>query len=294
MARTRIEQTVVGVLESLNGEQGKPIGTGFLIATDRVVTAYHVVQDALGLDKNKTANSLQPIWLTFPQASGSRRRAFLIPERSGFEEDIATLYVKNIPLAAKIMPLSGSYDAGHPFVSMGYRAPAGAAFGYISGMEIRADNLPPRIILTSDQISYGMSGAPVVDLASHRAVGMVLSVWNSKSNQLRRDVTTNFALSAARIHYWNSDVATPVEFNIPPELLLPLIAAIELSKPVSKIWQECKKVYKDIHDHWKHKYGENVEERFDEDALDFDTMDTDAHDDFFMDADDDDPFDDSF
>jgi hypothetical protein len=249
--KNRLSYMVVGIMKSAEGQQGPIIGTGFILEADVIVTAYHVLQDSLFLNRDEIISPLALVWVLFPKLN-VKRRAYINLDRSSLDDDIATLIVQDMPV--KVSPAQIGFSLqmmGRPFVSMGYRVPAGSAFGILLGDELRDDGLFPRLLLSSDQINHGMSGAPVVDLASGLVVGMIISIWQPKEGQTRRDEKTSFAVSSQRIHDLNPNLSMKAIRNIPIDPLLPILTLIEAGVLAPKIWEQCRKLiasFKDPND----------------------------------------------
>ena len=96
-------------------------------------------------------------------------------EYSNLDFDIATLKLSNKiyePLNVAVFG-SSKKSSGNRFISSGYRE-VGGAVGIIAPPKLEPSHLPYRqLILRSDQIDRGMSGAPVLDLEADKIVGMV-------------------------------------------------------------------------------------------------------------------------
>ena len=85
-----------------------------------------------------------------------------------------------------------AYLQEHNFKSLGFRNPSGVKFvglpanGIIQGktrIELKDGTFsPPVIVLKSDQIDEGMSGAPVLDVDANRVIGIISDHYKLLSN----------------------------------------------------------------------------------------------------------------
>lgn len=186
----KIESFVVAILDTITR---KPVGTGFIVGEEYVLTAYHVITDAIKAEGNEAKTI--PINLRFPLIN-IETNAFLVVEYSNLDFDIATLKLSNKiyePLNVAIFG-SSKRSSGNRFISSGYREVGGGAVGIIAPPELEPSHLPYRqLILRSDQIDRGMSGAPVLDLEADKIVGMVAATWYNNSIQ-GKDRETSFAI----------------------------------------------------------------------------------------------------
>lgn len=188
---------VVGIIAS---DEATPIGTGFLIdVSGMVITAYHVVRAAL--PSPQASDSQHPLVLKvrLPQISRTVD-AKLDLEQSLPESDIAVLRILEPQKDFGFAVLGPSTDtAGHRFVSVGYRPVGGGAVGTIAPHELEPKHGQfRRLVLQSDQIDRGMSGAPVLDQHNDRVVGMITAVWYA-SPQWAKDYATAYAVPSEAI-----------------------------------------------------------------------------------------------
>lgn len=191
----RVETFTVAILDNANRE---PVGTGFIVAEKLIVTAYHVLVGALRLPSGTVLSSETRVRVRFPFAHIEKDA--VVTEYTSIDADIAILRVAELPGSHGIAVLGSSTDcAGDRFVSVGYRAISGGAVGTIAPPELEPTRAPyPRLVLRSDQIDKGMSGAPVLDLDQDRVVGMVVSTWYGESAS-GKDRETSFAAPAEAI-----------------------------------------------------------------------------------------------
>ncbi|MDP1624344.1 MAG: NB-ARC domain-containing protein [bacterium] len=187
----KLENFVVAILDNTTR---KPVGTGFIVGEEYVLTAYHVITDAIKLQEVEKAQT-KSLNLRFPSIN-LETNAFLVEEYSNSDYDVATLKLVNKisePLNIAVFG-SSKNSSGNRFVSSGYREVSGGAVGVIAPPELEPSRLPyPQLILRSDQIDRGMSGAPVLDLELDKIVGMVVATWYNDSAQ-GKDRETSFAI----------------------------------------------------------------------------------------------------
>lgn len=193
----RAEVIVVAVLDS----KGRtPIGTGIVAHWDGyIITAYHVLQAAFDLRSEDKIPEGSSVSLRFPNAD-VETNAIVVEEYSSIANDVATLAVKSLPATVEVAIFGASHDCvGDRFVSVGYRQAVGGAIGFIAPPQPEPVWRPFRyMVLNSDQVDRGMSGAPVLDLEQDRVVGMVSSTWYSDPSTMK-DQSTSFAIPAEAI-----------------------------------------------------------------------------------------------
>lgn len=191
----RVETFTVAILDNTTME---PVGTGFIVAENLIVTAYHVLLGALHLPSTRPLSPGTQVWVRFPVEHTDK--AGVVTEYSNIDADIAILQVDEIPCSCSIAILGPSTNCtGDRFVSTGYRAVSGGAIGTIAPPELEPTRAPyPRLVLRSDQIDRGMSGAPVLDLDQDRVVGMVVSTWYGEPGS-GKDRETSFAAPSEAI-----------------------------------------------------------------------------------------------
>lgn len=187
------------VVAIIGPDGATPIGTGFVVhASGVVVTAHHVV-DAAICRSNDSAHESYLVRIRLPLTS-TIVEAEILSERSVPESDISFLRILHPPANLKVAVLGPSGDsAGHSFVSSGYRPVAGGAVGTIAPSELIAKKGKfRRILLRTEQIDRGMSGAPVLDQGYDRVVGMVTATWYGTADSLK-DYATSFAVPSEAI-----------------------------------------------------------------------------------------------
>ena len=153
---------------------GKILGTGFLLTADgRVATCYHVVEHQ------------EEICIAFPGEEPSPARLIVTDS----VHDVAILQVKSdLPPEAKPSSLGPSSVAdGLLFYSRGYRPLGGLegipAEGKVLGTVSEVPGCPKvhhmPLVLQSQHVRGGMSGAPVYVPNLDRVVGMITAYWDS-------------------------------------------------------------------------------------------------------------------
>jgi hypothetical protein len=153
----------------------QPQGTGFVAADDLVVTCAHVVADGSG----------QPaahIEIGF-RAAGESRPAQVVPEywRAPEAEDIAVLrFAGGLPQGVQTARLGRSTDThDHPCETFGY--PEAGAINGLHGRgtvygPVTEDGGRTLLQVSSKEITPGFSGAPVLDVATRRVIGMATEI----------------------------------------------------------------------------------------------------------------------
>ena len=173
---------------------GKTLGTGFVIAADedgvQVLTCRHVIADA-----------------THPRAAfpgETSRPARLL--RQDPIHDIALLRLEGRlpPEAAPLRLGPSAAAAGAAFRTRGYR-PMGELEGIPAAGEVLGavgeapDAAYPPLVLRSQHVRGGMSGAPVFLPALGLAVGMLTAYWDAAARSGFADRDTAFATPAEAI-----------------------------------------------------------------------------------------------
>ncbi len=190
-----------GFIVRLTGPQGGPVGVGFLIAGNRVVTCAHVVNTALGLPSRTQTRPAGPVTLDFPLLPGHTRRqavvvSWLPPPREGVAgDDVACLQLSDAaPEQARPARLAANPpQPGTRLRVFGYpqgRREGGwvstSAQGPVGGGRIQLDSGVDAAL----RVQPGFSGGPVLDERG-RVVGMV-----SAASQQDRD---SYAISASQL-----------------------------------------------------------------------------------------------
>ena len=192
--------------------QDAPIGTGCVVTTSgAVVTCAHVARDA-GMDPT-TGGPCTPIFWPFQSKSTLR---ITYPQRSdrnlqespaeliralptGLNDGLILLFpTKKVHIPTRDLPSLGTAidSDGHLFESYGFRSlgrnKASPATGTIIGYGEEGPGQHPLVFLTSQNISGGMSGAPVHDKALGLLVGIIKSQWNAGAHTSDRDTAWAF------------------------------------------------------------------------------------------------------
>jgi len=172
MAPAEPANAVVRVL----GPGGATVGTGFLVSTANrlVATCAHVVEFA-------GAGPESEIEVVF-HATGDRASAYVVPEywRDSTGDDVAMLRLFAAPPDGVDSVTLGASHAtrDHPFRTFGFPQVKSldglAATGTITD---RNEAGRPRLQLSNaSEIAVGFSGAPLLDRAARRVVGMVVEI----------------------------------------------------------------------------------------------------------------------
>ena len=179
------------------------VGTGF-VAKEGIVTCAHVVRDA-GVDPQSTEGE---VGVYYPEREGRRsisRRARVKSCFPELDDDVVLLQLADGPsplgpeLAANIGQAKGSRL--HDFQSFGFRArdkflglyACGKILGNVPGPNDKKLHGEP-LMLCSQHIDRGMSGAPVLDIQSNLITGIIYLSWDSAGEACDRD--TSFAVDA--------------------------------------------------------------------------------------------------
>ena len=171
-----------------SGHPSRPLGAGFLITPNRVLTCAHVIADALDIPRNTQTRPDKPVWLDLPLLANSKPCRGDVTDwypindqaRHGELEDIAILTLTQQP-AADAEPVSkvavknfsnrtvlvpgfpAGYDDGH-WIS-------GQTKGVVGNGWVQLDNE-----LGRHGVTPGFSGAPVWDDREQAVIGMIVSV----------------------------------------------------------------------------------------------------------------------
>ena len=193
MQKQNLENFLVAILDATK----KIIGTGFFISQDGIIaTACHVIYAALQLPLS--TEETPENYLIYVQFSNDNttQLARILKEYCNKTYDVAFLKIDNIPKKL-ISPVFGDSlnSIGNIFVSSGYREPSGGAIGRIAPYELTQNPTYKRLILNSDQINKGMSGAPILDLDRNLVIGMIVSTWYG-DNRTGKDRCTAFAVTS--------------------------------------------------------------------------------------------------
>lgn len=197
---------IVRILDT-NGETA---GTGFVVTREGLIaTCAHVVDDA-GMGPGDTVS------LVF-HATGEEREATVNPEywTDSNAQDVAILELEGL-LPEGVEPLLlgsslGSED--HPFQTFGFpeQKPKEGTPGGGTFLQWATENGFDVLTLRSPEVARGFSGAPTLDVAKRRVVGMVVSI--AELDRSGRGGETGWAIPAETLE----DVCPPLRrIDIPP------------------------------------------------------------------------------
>lgn len=161
-----LRKSVVGILSKSSSH--KYAGTGFFVADGLILTCAHVVDDARILNDK----------VVFTMGEDEKwQYANVIFTSDPNKADIAILKPVDIPETPPALPLIGSRKSnGHEFDSFGYPR-EGNGQGLHGDGQIQSwvrDGLDrDRLQISSDKITHGFSGGPIIDKQLGGVVGMV-------------------------------------------------------------------------------------------------------------------------
>lgn len=171
----------------------RPVGAGFLIGPNRVLTCAHVIADALGIPRTTQTRPHAPVWLNLPLLADSEPCQGHVSAdtdwyplndqaRHGELEDIAVLTLTQQPAAdaepVAMALLSGADVRDRPVHLLGFPAGydeghwvSGRTKGVIGTGWVQLDNE-----LGRHGVTPGFSGAAVWDNLKQAVIGMIVSV----------------------------------------------------------------------------------------------------------------------
>jgi len=200
------QQSVSSFTVGICAAGGNIVGTGFVVSPDgKIITCAHVVREA-GVDPAIIGGAAIGVLLPFlADHHRQPRQATIAACFSGYDDDIVMLHLVGTPLTLDPQHVArlgtARYAAGHPFSSYGYRrlqAYQGLpAHGTIAGLADIPDNRTLQhkpVMLTSQNIDSGMSGAAVLDETRNLVIGVVAETWDAGRSHKDRD--TAFAVAA--------------------------------------------------------------------------------------------------
>ena len=173
------------------------VGTGF-VAREGIVTCAHVVRDA-GVDPR--ARDGRDVGIYYPEREGRssiKKRAKVAACFDQYDDDVVLLHLVDgsSPLGPELAAKFGSAKESddHEFRSFGYRRLQNyqglPAFGKIvgHGEKLRDKKFQGEpLMLSSQNIDKGMSGAPVLDTSSNLIIGIIYLAWDSAEGSHDRD-----------------------------------------------------------------------------------------------------------
>jgi WD40 repeat protein len=194
--------------------KGKPVGTGFVIGDDLIVSCAHVINQAIGkLDQGNQAGGRpnQPLQV---QCYKTGETVTCQVEGNGWRaadaEDVALLRASS---RLPVLPLDlGNYH--HPgetaFQSFGFPEPGALSGGgiIIGWANHRGQKL---LQLRSSEVTSGFSGAPVLDRAQGYVVGMIRSI--TEPDLYNRLNETTFAISTQTILQICTEAGIPLQIQ---------------------------------------------------------------------------------
>ncbi len=165
-----------------------PVGAGFLVDGNRILTCGHVITDALGVNQSSVMKLHIPIDfpLLLPGEKFFAHTVKIQEYKPGDAKDIAILEMDNdLPSGAKPLRFSGMQSQwNQTFRVMGF--PQGRKEGVWATGELRGKIADGRIQLedtknTGYPIAPGFSGSPVWNETSKSIVGMVVATDTDKN-----------------------------------------------------------------------------------------------------------------
>jgi hypothetical protein len=159
------------------GSTGRPVGVGFLVAADLVLTCAHVVTEALALPEDERPAGAATIDVDLPLI-GPDRLAATVEHWTGPEPDVAVLRLPSPPPGGHAIRLVDAPDVwGHLMRTFGF--PAGRDHGVWHVGRLRAQQAAGWVQAelaeaTGYRVSGGFSGGPVWDEELGGVVGMVV------------------------------------------------------------------------------------------------------------------------
>jgi len=156
---------------------GTTSGTGFLVSKDGLTTCSHVVQPEASQSRGDPRPEEVAVVL---QATGEKRLARVEEWPPYDAEDVAILRLEgDLPEEVRDLPLGSSAGTSdHPFQTFGFpdASPEEGIWG--DGHVLREVRIKGVRLLrvSSKEVTPGFSGAPILDAATRRVVGMVTAI----------------------------------------------------------------------------------------------------------------------
>lgn len=165
---------------------GRPVGTGFMVGPQLLVTCAHMLTGHDG-----------PITVVFAHLDAAARAVRVDPQwwRDPEGADIAFLRLDEPPpVNAQPLSLGGSPGVrGHRVKAFGFplNAPSAGHYGYgVAGDQIARDGGPLLQLTGCTEVTEGFSGGPVLDERTGLVIGMVSSV--ARPDRLDRGQATAY------------------------------------------------------------------------------------------------------
>jgi tetratricopeptide (TPR) repeat protein len=200
----RLQEVRKFVVQIRNSTTQAIVGTGFAV-DEGIVTCAHVVRDA-GVDPR--VQDGKEVIVYFPEREGRQSTSIRASIASCFphhDDDVVLLKLVDglSPLGPDQAGKIGAAEVSeeHDFLSFGYRRlgdyqgmPARGKIVYFcdkpAGKKLHCEPL----MLKSQDIDRGMSGAPVLDIQRNLIIGVIYAAWDSAGAAHGRD--TGFAVDA--------------------------------------------------------------------------------------------------
>lgn len=201
MAQQELDRCVIRILDP----EGQSVGAGFVIGSHLAVTCAHVIEDAqsspgdvvtvafLRGGSRQSARVLQKAWAPSRAVAWSSEPA----------DDLAFLVVDDLPAGVEPAIL-GTANArrGHRFSTHGAQNIADALSRWASGVigepVIKAGK-SPMLQCGGAEIGGGMSGAPLLDEAAERVVGIICEVKGTGAGQVIWATTADCIAARAQL-----------------------------------------------------------------------------------------------
>lgn len=187
------------------------VGTGFVVSPDgKIITCSHVLRDA---EVDPSSKDCPEVLVRFPQRRGriaESRKAKVIAYLDQSEDDVVLLQLTDgpSPIGPDKMAQLGTAERsiGNKFRSFGYRCldnycglPAKGEILDFVDIDETTPILCERVMLRSQEIDSGMSGAAVLDDARDLVVGVIAQTYDS--NKILKDRDASFATDALVFTY---------------------------------------------------------------------------------------------
>lgn len=173
------------IVQFLNADGSRVVGTGFAISPHHILTCSHVLASALGLDSTLPIPSGTNIGVNLPlNPSLQTLNATVVLSYPRVEqpnihtlEDISLLDVEGTtPLPhAPLLALPDSAHHGHGFQTYGFNRHGGSWFDGMCAGVVAEGWIQLHVNNASDESLNGLSGAPVWDQQANAITGMLVA-----------------------------------------------------------------------------------------------------------------------